>query len=132
MEKYFLAIDYGEKKCGLALAENENKIATAYKIVPTALLVDEIRKISKQRDFAEFVIGKFGVYNLYQSKHNEKIKSLARELSELFGTEVFFQDEIFSSKLAQKNLVKAKKSASQDDAESARIILQDWLDKKKD
>ncbi len=131
MEKYFLAIDYGEKKCGLALAENENKIATAYKIIPTALLVDEIRKISEQRDFAGFIIGKFGAYSLYQSKHNGKIKNLAQELNELFGAEVFFQDEVFSSKLAQKNLVKAKKSASQDDAESARIILQDWLDKKK-
>jgi RNase H-fold protein (predicted Holliday junction resolvase) len=57
---------------------------------------------------------------------------LGRMLGKVAGIRVAYQDEMFTTKLAQQTLILRgeKHVGKKDDAEAARIILQQWLDRK--
>lgn len=130
MTKYFLAIDYGEKKCGLAIADEETKIATAYKIIETQELLREIERINQKSPIEKIIIGIFEAGKVFENK--KRIGRISEQIKNKTELKIEFQDEIFSTKLAQENLKQLNNSTKigQDDAEAARIILQSWLDKK--
>ena len=124
-----MGIDWGEKKCGTALADEETKLAFAWKIFSTNKFEEELVKNSADFSFFQIVLGISADYQFSQ-KNKEKILAFRRKL-EKKGWKVFFQEEFFSTKLAKNNLRETGKTNKEDDAEAARIILQSWLDKKK-
>jgi len=60
-------------------------------------------------------------------------EKLGEIIEDNFGIEVQYQNEMFTTKMAQQNLIEkgVKGIKRYDDQEAARIILQDWLDKRK-
>lgn len=119
-QKYFLGIDWGESKTGLALADSENLIATAFREVDTENLIDEIKKLSDGYEFEKII---FGVSDTsVDVKEIDEIRNL--------GLSVVFENEDFSTLMAQKNIqeFRGKNITKNDNAEAARIILQGWLD----
>ena len=56
---------------------------------------------------------------------------LGKELTKRFGVMVVYQDEMFTTKMAQANLIErgGKDISQTDDQEAARIILETWLEK---
>lgn len=131
MGKYFLAIDYGEKKCGLALADEENKIATAYKNILTLELFFVLDKIMKENEVARIIVGNFREMGKSILLKNGKKEKIVQQLKNRYNIKIEFEDESFTSRMAQEKLKETtKKNISQkDDAEAAQIILQSWLDK---
>lgn len=130
MAKYFLAVDYGDKKCGLAIADDETKIASSYKIIETVGLLEEIKKINEENPVKKIILGNFKLNEIFENK--KQIEKIAHRIEKEEKIKIGFQDEIFSTKIAQDNLKELNKKniSGQDDAEAARIILQSWLDKK--
>jgi putative Holliday junction resolvase len=124
-----LGVDFGRAKVGLALADSETKMAFAYKILKNGKrLADDLEEIIRKENVGKAVIG------IPSYKNGETIENEAKQLGEFLQNslkiEVFYQNEMFTSKMAQANLKEAglKNVSRSDDQESARIILQEWLD----
>jgi RNase H-fold protein (predicted Holliday junction resolvase) len=126
--KNFLALDWGKAKIGVALAHAETRIAVPYGIWP----VDEnlwpiLEEIIHIEEIGTVILG--------DPEHPEA--DFAEELAQVkvklanLGVEVIMQNEMFTSKMAQANRLEAAKKfiSAYDDAEAARIMLTDWLDK---
>lgn len=126
-----MGIDFGKSKVGLALADGETKIAFAYGILKNDKdLKENLAEIIKKENVSNVVLG------IPSYKNGETIENEARKLGDFLQNslkiEVFYQDEMFTTKMAQDNLKEkgAKGIKRFDDQEAARIILQEWLDNK--
>jgi len=128
--KRYLGIDYGQAKVGLAIADNETKIAFAYTILENDRnLLQKLAEIIKKKCVEVVVIGIPSYVNdektVYESERlGNKIKKVIPKI------EIIYQNEMFTTKMAQDNLIaKGVKGVKEhDDEEAARIILQGWLD----
>lgn len=130
--EYYLGIDWGEKKCGIALADEETQIAWGWKFWLLKNLEQELTALKKEFSFKKIVLGISQNY-LYSDKNKKNILNFQQKLERL-GFQVFLQEELFSTRLAKNNLREKngeKKGTENDDMEAARIILQSWLDKNK-
>lgn len=120
-QKYFIGIDWGKSKTGLALADTENRIAVPLKEVDTKELIDEIKRL-----FIDYPLEKiiFGINK--SSSEAWEIKKFEEQ-----GWPVVFENEDFTTLMAQQNIqeFREKNITKQDNAEAARIILQSWLDR---
>ncbi len=126
---HILGIDYGKAKVGLALADEETKIAFVYTTLSNDKnFLDNLVKIVKKESVGKIIMG-IPTYVNSENSEIEKLKTdILRVLPEI---SIEFQSEMFSTKMAQANLVeKGMKNVGKfDDGESAKIILQSWLDK---
>jgi len=119
-----LGIDWGQKRIGLALSEQE-KIAR-----PLLLIRDKnkktifclIQNLCNQYKIKKIIIG----IPQKKSFQNQKTQSIGKELAKFLKLPVYFFDEDFSSRQVNQ-IIKSKKSL---DAESASLILQNYLDQK--
>lgn len=125
--KYFLGIDWGAKRTGLAIADNETKIATGLTEIKSEKLLQKIKQLNEQYNFSQVIVGRAS-HPAFKGKKD--IDILAKDLARL-GLAVELEEEFFSTKLAQQNLVQAQKKgiSKMDNVEAARIILQSWMDK---
>ncbi|PIP27809.1 MAG: Holliday junction resolvase RuvX [Candidatus Moranbacteria bacterium CG23_combo_of_CG06-09_8_20_14_all_35_22] len=128
---HYLGIDFGQAKVGLALADEETKIAFVYTTLKNDKnFLENMIKIIEKENVSKIIIG-IPSYNnqkeaVYEGKKlGELIKKVLPEI------EIEYQNEMFSTKMAQANLLeKGMKNVGKfDDSESAKIILQSWLDK---
>lgn len=131
-EKNCLGLDWGERKIGVALAHGETGIALSYGIMENdQRALAALKKICEKEDIGAIVIGvpRFGKKDA--SKH--PAQQFGEALARMCMIEVFYTDEMFTSKLAQASLkvLGEKKVSHGDDAEAAKILLQEWLDQKK-
>lgn len=126
----YLGIDYGKSNVGLALADNETKMAFAYKTLKNDKnFKNNLGEIVEKENVGKIVIG-IPAYSTPGSVEKEA-KELGEFLKNTLKIEVFYQNEMFTTKMAQSNLIEKgmKRVNKFDDQESARIILQEWLDK---
>ncbi|MCX6761635.1 MAG: RuvX/YqgF family protein [Candidatus Moranbacteria bacterium] len=128
--KYFLGVDYGESKIGLAIADSETRIAFVYGTIKNDKeLLQNILAIIKKESIGTVVIG------VPKRMGDKKIiyagEKLGKSLEEN-GINITYQDEIYSTKIARENLKeKELRDINRfDDAEAARIILDSFLQKK--
>ncbi len=121
----YLGIDWGEKRIGLALGDNEIKIATPYKVVGG---VDEIIKIIKDEDIDAVVIGKPLRMANADLRMSDEYSEFVNLLKKKVNISIKFVDERLSSKAADA-LVGDKKTKAPRDAVAAMLILQTYLDK---
>lgn len=124
-----LGIDYGATDVGLALADLETRMAFAYRTLHNDKdLVQKIAEIVAEERVEKIIIG-------VPTHVNREVKEYPGErfgklLMEALHVEIEYQDEMFTTKMAQRNLIerKVKQVSKHDDEEAARIILQEWLD----
>jgi len=124
---FYLGIDWGKNKCGLAIADSENMIASTYRQVFVTQVFEEVSSFIQKEEVEKIIIGFHG-----DLKKDRDFNEFLDEIRTR-NIPIEFQDERFSTKIAQKNLIDARKKKldQKDDVESARIILQSWLDNKK-
>jgi len=129
--KNFLAIDYGQSKVGLALADSETRIAFAYKTLDNdKYLFQKLAEIIEEEDVKDIIIGVPAYLNKKEIEYAGE--TLGKKIKELLPfVEIFYHNEMFTTKMAHKNLIeKGVKGVKKfDDQEAARIILESWLDK---
>ncbi len=126
-----LAIDYGTKRVGLALSD-ETQIF-AHRIEPIKNFKTEkelLIKLAKLIDFeqvGEVVLGiPLGV-DEKETEMSKKITSFAQELRMIIKSDVKTVNETYTTRSAYSNLEK-NKTIKSIDSESARILLQEYLD----
>jgi len=128
--KHILGVDFGTSNVGLSLADTETRIAFAFGVLKNNNeLWRDLEKIVAQENIQQVVVGVPG-YALTEKEKNEH-QIFGEQLAKKFAVEVAYAEEMFTTQSAHKNLQEAQKKnvGKNDDAESARIILQDWLDK---
>ena len=126
---HILGIDYGKSNVGLALADTETKMAFAYSTIKNEKdLRNNLLEIIEKENIRKIVIG-IPSYSTQGSVEKEA-GELGEFLKNTLEIEVFYQNEMFTTKMAQNNLIeKGMKGVNKfDDQEAARIILQEWLD----
>ena len=118
--KTYLGIDYGRSKIGLAKGDDQARIATPFFIIQNKNNIESaLADILDQEGINEIVIG-------YPISLSGNIGPQAREVDEFIGKlekmgrPVSRQDERFSTRSAV--------SSGHDDASSAALILQTYLD----
>ncbi|MCK4636110.1 MAG: Holliday junction resolvase RuvX [Candidatus Moranbacteria bacterium] len=127
----YLGIDWGEKKIGLAIADEEMRMAFANQVVLNDKNIwKNLAEIIDEYSIEKVVIG-LSAHKI-QSDNEKKIRFFSEELKNKFDIEIIFTEEMFSTREAQTNLKaqEVKKLDSKDDAEAARILLQSYLDNK--
>jgi putative holliday junction resolvase len=127
---HILGIDYGKARIGLAIADSETKIAFVLMTLDNNKeFLPSLKEIVQKNNVGKIVIG------VPSYDNHENIKYDSEQFGEILKKEmsiaVEYQNEMFTTKIAQQNLVDkgTKNIKSQDDQEAARIILQSWLDK---
>lgn len=124
-----IALDYGTKRVGLAVTEDTERIAVAstplhYK--EEATLFESLDEIIKKYAPKIVVLGLPLGNEEKPTQMSHKVKQFAQKLKETFGVEIVFWNEVMTSRAASQ-FVKNDKSGKLD-SESARIILQEYLD----
>lgn len=126
-----LGIDYGQSKIGLALADNETRMAFTYNTLENNKnFMEKLAEIVQKENIEKIIIGIPSYINRKETKYEGEI--LGKKIKNIFpDMEIGYQNEMFTTKIAQDNLVaKGVKGVKRyDDQEAARIILQEWLDK---
>ena len=135
----YLGIDYGLKRVGLAISDDNGTLAFPNGIFPNNLnLFKEIGFILKKENIEEIVVGES---TDLKGKHNALSKDIGIFIGEIearFKVPVFKQKEFLTSVEArgregkgQNNARKTKKDTSKKiDDVAAALILQRYLDKK--
>ncbi len=127
MQMRTLGIDYGRRKIGLATAHGS--LAEPLKILryqEIKILSKRIRTIVGDLRVEKIVVG------ISEGKMGEEARKFGEKLERELEIPVVFQDETLTTKeaqeLSQKAGIKRKKRRELEDAYSATLILQAYLD----
>ncbi len=123
----YLGIDYGTKKVGIAVSDEEASFAFPKDIVPTEGLLEYLDAFLKKEMVESVVIGESIASNGEENELAQRARTLGKKIEEQLGAKVFFVREDFSSVEAHRYQTKA---GDRDDS-AAAIILQRFLDKQK-
>jgi len=126
----YLGIDWGKAKIGVALAHEETRLALAFMILKNdEQFLKNIGELLEKEAVGTVVIG---IHKSGTFVGEYEAEKLGKVLGERFGVNVAYQDEMFTSKMAQQTLIAQgeRRVSAHDDAEAARILLQSWLDQK--
>ena len=127
---HYLGLDFGKAKIGLAIADNETRMAFAFSTLKNDKnFLQKLKEIVENENIKAIVIG-ITRHEKDQQSAEEKME-FAKMVKKETGLVPVFQEEMFTTKMATENLKQSgqKNIAAKDDQEAARIILQSWLDK---
>jgi putative Holliday junction resolvase len=130
-----LAIDYGIKKLGVAVSDDNKKLAMPLQVLDNPRshekLAREIGRVQKSKSAGGLVIGLPFHLDGSDTELGGKIKELANYLGEELGVPVLLQDERLTTKAANQILKSMEMSRYQreqvDDKVSASLILESTL-----
>jgi putative Holliday junction resolvase len=132
-----LALDYGEKRTGIAVTDELRLIASGLTTVLTKDLVVFLKNYLNEENVDVFVIGEPKQMNNTPSESEQYITPFLVELAKHFPTvAIERQDERFTSKMAFQSMLDSglKKKQRRDkalvDEISATLILQSYLERK--
>ena len=131
-----LAIDYGDKKVGLALSDPMKIIAKPYKTIindsKESLLID-INQIIKLKDVNEIVVGLPKTLKNTYSEQTHKVKEFIDFITDSLDINIVVVDERLSSIEAKRTLInqgiKTGHNKKDIDMTAAALFLQNYLDK---
>jgi len=135
MTKRLLGVDFGMKRTGLAITDENNIIASGWKTVPTAEVMEVIKQAVMEKNIGTIVLGEPKRLNLEDAHSSENVRLFKEALTkEIPLAEIVMMDERFTSKLAMQSLVtggvskKKRRDKALIDEVSATIILQSYMD----
>jgi putative Holliday junction resolvase len=140
-EKPILAIDYGEKRIGLAISDNKGIIASPLDVLKITKnrgineILEDILLIVDEYKIKSILIGRPQEFEKTYSKSIKKIDSFAKKLTDITDIPVIFQDESYSTIQAQNMLLSlgqsTRSSREKIDMISATLFLQEFLNSNK-
>jgi putative Holliday junction resolvase len=132
--KRILALDFGLKRTGLAITDENNIIASGLKTVDSKVLLVEVHKIVSEKNIGTLVLGEPKRLNNEHTHITENVHILFEVLKKEFPTLfVTLYDERFTSKMASQAISMSglTKNKKQDkaliDEVSATILLQSYM-----
>lgn len=129
---HFLGIDWGKSRVGLSLADGETRIAFSYDTINNDdNFIGRLVEIIEKEEVDTVIIGVPSYINRKAVEYDgEKLGKLLQAI--IPTIKIGYQNEMFTTKMAHERLIQTgiKNLKSRDDQEAAKIILQEWLDKK--
>ncbi|KKS44170.1 hypothetical protein A2567_02700 [Candidatus Azambacteria bacterium RIFOXYD1_FULL_42_11] len=120
-----LAIDYGKKWIGLAISDDNNRLAFPYKTLENnEKLFSELNGVIKKEEIYKIVIGLPLNKQMKPTPQTTETENWAEKLARQINVPLEFYNEIFTTKEAEKS------GAKNQHAVAAAILLQSYLDKK--
>lgn len=135
MSSFFLALDIGLKRVGVAISDPSKKISFPQKVIDFDDIISFIETSKKEILIEKIILG--NPINMDGSESNMSlvVKSVKKKLSNKFtDLKVILFDERLTSKLSRKKIFevvkkkKYRKDKKNIDIGSAVIILQNYLD----
>lgn len=132
-----LAIDYGQKRTGLAVTDELQIIASGLTTIPTETLFSFLESYFSKENVSKVLIGEPKQMNGEPSQSAAMINAFALQLAQRFpNIKIIRVDERFTSKMAFQTMIdsglnkKQRQNKSLLDQISATIMLQDYLTRK--
>ncbi|ASV29079.1 Holliday junction resolvase RuvX [Maribacter cobaltidurans] len=129
-----LALDYGQKRTGVAVTDELRIIASGLTTVPTNDLIPFLTQYLEEESVDVLVVGEPKQMNNQPSESEVYITPFLKQLSVSFpNLKVVRQDERFTSKMAFQSMLdgglkkKQRRNKELIDEISATLILQDYL-----
>jgi putative holliday junction resolvase len=130
-----MAIDYGQKRVGLAVTDPLQIIATNLGTVAAHDIIDYLQKYLQKETVDIFVVGLAKKWNNSESSSMQYIKPFVEKLKKTFPQiPVEMYDERFTSKMAFQAMIdggmskKDRQNKATIDSVSATILLQNFLE----
>ena len=130
----FLALDYGQKRTGIAVTDINKIIASSLIALPTNEVIPYLISYCEKNLVEKFILGYPKKYNNSESQIESKIKDFIKKLNlSLPKIPIVRHDERFTSKIASNAILESGvgKRKRQDkllvDKVSATILLQSYL-----
>jgi putative Holliday junction resolvase len=122
-----LGIDYGSKRVGIAISDENQQFALPVLVIKSSKnLLKDIIKIAKENTTSEIVMGESRNYKGQPNEIFSDANILKKELEDS-GFKVYFELEFMTSVQAERFQGKSDMT----DASAAALILQSYLDKNK-
>ncbi|MEX1190645.1 MAG: Holliday junction resolvase RuvX [Brumimicrobium sp.] len=132
--KRILALDFGLKRTGIAISDENNIIASGLTTVPSKELMDFLAEIVPEKNIGTIVLGEPKQLNTEDTHSSANVRHLREALEKRFlGLEIVMLDERYTSKMAMQSLVdggvskKKRRQKELIDEVSATIILQSFM-----
>ena len=139
-----LGIDYGTKRIGIAVSDENGKLAFPKAILPNDKKVfEKLDEVLKKENIIEIVVGKSLDLAGKENKVEKEINSFILKLADIYKFPIHRENEFLTSLEARKSKhTKASAQKSQSharakkaklgfvDASAAALILQRYLDRK--
>lgn len=135
-----LALDYGQKRIGLAISDSKGIISTPLEKISFSKnrgileVIQDILEISKEYKIKSFLIGKPQEFNESQSANTRRIDDFANTLKKRTTIPILFWDESYSTSTAKDMIVSKgsnfKSQKGNIDSIAASIFLQEYLNSK--
>ena len=129
-----LAIDYGQKRTGIAVTDELQIIASGLTTIPSATTINFLKDYFSKEKVSKVLIGEPKQMNGEPSQSAEIIDAFVKKFKSFFpDMPVVRVDERFTSKMAVQTMIdsglKKKQRQNKDliDEISATIMLQDFL-----
>lgn len=137
----YLAIDYGEKRIGIAVSDESKKYSFSREhLLNDNSLYNKLLDLISEENVSLIIIGyplNFKSEKTIQTLKTEEFRSNLEKFLDKnsIKTELIYFDERFTSKLAAESILnsgmnkKKRQEKGRVDSISAQIILQDYIDK---
>ena len=124
----YIGIDYGSKRIGIAVSDDEGRIAFPAGVIINRgkTVLREIIERAKKEQAQIIVIGLPIGLDGKETEQTKTIKLFAAMLTQVIEIPVEMENEMFTSRMAAGSGMKG----GDIDASSAALILQSYLDKK--
>lgn len=127
-----LAIDYGEKRIGLATAISELRVALPFGIIEnngTKKLMADIAEVCRKEEITQIIVGFPMGLGGTKTKQTEKTEKFIANLKQNIKIPVEIQNEVFTSRQAHGIFKDAGVKKKHIDESAAALILEDYLQK---
>ncbi|MGZ3692591.1 MAG: Holliday junction resolvase RuvX [Pseudobdellovibrio sp.] len=133
-----LAIDYGTKRCGIAVTDNLQIIATALETVPTHTLFSFLENYFAKEKVECMIVGNPKKLDNTPSETAQHVVGFVRKMKEKYpDLKIELLDERFTSVMAKQTMIdsgiskKQRQNKGSVDLISAVLLLQNYLETKK-
>ncbi len=133
-----IAIDFGEKRTGIAITDPLKIIASSLTTIQTNLVIDYLIEFTSKNDVEKFVIGSPKQRDNSESSVEFKILGFIKKLkNSIPEISIDRYDERYTSVIAKKIIIESgiKKNKRKNkylvDSISATVLLQSYLERKK-
>jgi putative Holliday junction resolvase len=129
-----LAVDFGEKRIGLAVSDATGRVVVpvgAVSRASDAQAVAVVARAAKEREVVRFVVGLPRNLDGTEGLIARRARNFARRLADASGLPVDLHGEGLTSADAERDLraagvARGRRGAARD-AEAAAVLLRDWL-----
>jgi putative Holliday junction resolvase len=133
-----LGLDIGEKRIGIAGCDGTGLIATGLTTIERNSFqqtIDNLQELIREREATILVIGLPYSLDGTLGKQAEKVQKFAGKISKILDLPIEYVDERLTSVEAAEQLRSSKKFNTRNkgliDQQAAKIILQQWLDQRR-